>query len=474
MTLVLALIAGCVSECSGPACEDAWPASRLIVARAAELDGSGGILALPDRVQGSLVEGARWSVLGWKDRILVGMPDRSAVALLDPPVGTQTTDTLRVAQVEQPLTERFGASIALADTDGDGRTELWVGAPGYDGSRGALYRYPDVDALDTEPWDLRLTGFTSEDAFGTHVRGCADVTGDALDDLVVTAPSFEEPVDGTWEPTPDGIPRLAGALWLLPSDTITTRPEVTYPWELAPTWWGAAVGDGAGGSTVCDRDLTGDGLADLAIGAPFAGSDDAGRVFVVSAAEGLPARGPLVDVLPWTLVPDDTSAGWFGSALATREDADGIELVVGSAGWNRGRGSVTLFRGPLPTFPGLAKPDARFERSRDLPDHFGNAVATGDLDGDGESDLLVGAPQYRELRGAGEARTRYDAGHAWIWTSPGRFRWTTDDLVIPTDHEVRGSQPFLRIGRGAVFHDLDGDGSDELLQPVRAPEPDGR
>ncbi|MCB9677042.1 MAG: FG-GAP repeat protein [Alphaproteobacteria bacterium] len=472
MILLLAGLAGCTGDCTGPACEDAWPATRLVIT---DLDGialDDNVLAQPDRVQGALDDGAEWSLAAHDGLLVLGMPEASAVAVAPPPSGSESLSALEPTRIQHPLAERFGASVAIADTDGDGRAELWVGAPGYEGDTGAVYRFPDLEKLDPDAWDLRLVGATPADGLGSLLVACGDVTGDGRVDLAVAAPWFAQPSAG-WDGGSD-VPGLAGAVWLLPSEALVAAGDVEHPWEIGPTWWGSERGAGVGRAMVCDRDLTGDGHPDLAIGAPFAGDADAGRVYVVT---GTDASGPLVDVLPHTQVPDARAAGWFGAALATREDADGIELIVGAPGWDSGRGRAVAIRAPLSADARPAVLDAAFSGPRQEPDHFGMGLATGDLDGDGYSELFVGAPKWRQRRGTGEVRTLYDTGRAWIWGSSSRFRWAVElDVAqeIPAQAELRGGQPFLRVGAGAALLDVDGDGLGEVLQPVRAPDPGER
>lgn len=356
--------------------------------------------------------------------------------------------------------------MAVTDTDGDGVDELWVGAPGAEGDAGAVYRFP-LDATTGDGFTRRMVGASIADRFGEVLAPCGDVDGDGLRDLGVSAPRFSAPDPDLWA-TPSAVPDLAGGVFLVRSSLLAAAPD-GRPWELGPAWWGAAAGDGVA-TARCDADLTGDDLADLVIGAPFAGDGDAGRVFLRDASRLL--SGPLTDADPWTLVPTAAEAGWFGMALTTAW-FDGPELVVGAPGFDGGRGRVLVYA-DLDASPGLAKPSASFTNPRGLPDHFGRELTAADLDGDGTDDLVVGAPDWRERRGQGDARTRYDAGHLWVWDGVDRVRWTLDEAGIPADIEVRGTQPFLRIGRAVHAADLDGDGRAELLLPARAPEPVAR
>ncbi len=478
MILTLLLVGACVGDCTGPACEDAYPASRIVVADQEALAVRENLLQQPDRIDGSLADGGRWSIATLDGRMFVGMPDRREVLVLEPPKGIEATTDLVLTRVtvDEP---GFGTAVATADTDADGIVELWVGSPGAEGGRGAVHRFPDVDALSpTSTPDLTVRSQTPADAFGTRVHACEDLTGDGQADLVVTAPSWSPTAD--WRDAHEGgdpvVPPLAGTVWMWPSEELrATAAETATPWELGVTWWGAAAGDAFGRALTCDDDLTGDGLADLAIGAPFAGPDDEGRVYIRTATEGFESGSP-TDEDAWTLAPGPEVAGWFGSALATRtadpaivtDDTVLIDLVVGAAGFDGGRGRVAVFRDLMPTDN---VEQAWFTNPRDEPDHFGRGLAAGDLDGDGLEELLIGAPEWRERRGSGDVRTRYDTGRAWIWEGAGRFRWTTEGFEPPSDYEIRGTQPFLAIGVGAHLVDLDGDGSAELLQPVRAPDP---
>jgi hypothetical protein len=469
MIPALLAMAGCVGECTGPACEDAYPASRVVVMGRDDLVDEENVLQFPDRIQGALADGGDWSVAAADGRLVIGMPGRREVLLMAPPTGAEPVADLVIARVgvDEP---GFGTAVAVADTDGDGDLELWVGAPGADGGRGAIHRFPDIDALGVP--DLRITGQIPADAVGSRIMACEDVTGDGHADLAISATSWSAPTD--W---PEDVPDLAGGVWLWRSEqlrAIDREDPPALPWDLGPTWWGEANGDAVGRALVCDADLTGDGLADLAIGAPFAGPSDPGRVYIRTASEGLES-GVLTDADPWTLVPGPDTEGWFGSALVTRtavqqivDDTVIVDLVVGAAGYDRGRGRVAVFRDRLPV--GSVE-DAWFTNPRDEPDHFGRGLAAGDLDGDGLEELFIGAPEWRERRGTGDARTRYDTGRAWIWEGSGRFRWTTEGFEPPSDFEIRGSQPFLAIGVGAQFVDLTGDGFDELVQPIRAPDP---
>jgi hypothetical protein len=85
---------------------------------------------------------------------------------------------------------------------------------------------------------------------------------------------------------------------------------------------------------------------------------------------------------------------------------------------------------------------------------FGAAVASGDFNGDGYPDLVIGAPKYSQ--GA------YRSGAAFVYYNRGSG-WSNDSDLI-----VGAPQSGARFGSAVAVGDFNGDGFDDLL--VGAPE----
>ena len=214
----------------------------------------------------------------------------------------------------------FGAALAAGDFNHDGFDDLAGGAPwGFDehGAVGVLFGSPDgITAtganLITQDSPNVPGAAEYSDQFGSTLAA-GDVTGDGVTDLVAGAAG-------------EAVGSLSGAggVVLLPGGP-------AGPAGAGAQWWdqnsaevpGTAEQWDAFGGALAIGDLTGDGRADLAIGAPgedIGSLDGAGMVTVLrGAAGGLTATGALA----W----DQDDPRIPGSA--ERNDSFGAPLAIG-------------------------------------------------------------------------------------------------------------------------------------------------
>lgn len=303
---------------------------------------------------------------------------------------------------------RFGSSVAsVGDLDGDGITELAVGAPtGNSGAnQGAVYvLFLNSDGT-VKPSKTQKIGhgtggpsLSLGDRFGQSVDGIGDLDGDGVTELAVGA-SLDDS---------GGTNRGAVHVLFLNADASIKSATKIH----------SGNGGGLGGGTLSNNeqfgtavtslgDIDGDGAADLAVGPRFGTISDGtgqGAAYIVflnddgtvktskriaDGTNGLPAG---------TLGISDS----FGQSVASLGDlnGDGVsELAVGALGENSGRGAVhVLFLNDL----GQVTANTKIAEGVDgLPggtlspgDLFGSSIAAiGDLDGDGLTDLAVGSPR---------------------------------------------------------------------------------
>jgi hypothetical protein len=215
-----------------------------------------------------------------------------------------------------------------------------------------------------------------------------DFNDDGFADLGVGAPL--EDVGGATD---------AGALNVLygSASGLQSSPDVFFQGSGGV---GGSLEDGDQfGSAVAKGDFDGDGIFDLAVGAPgeTVGSDfAAGAVNVLMGSSGGLTGGPV-------FTQSNAEAGdQYGAALAAGDfDDDGVfDLAVGAPGEDIGAtgnaGAVTvLFGSPA----GLTTVGSQtlFQGggaggTAETGDAFGSALASGVLGGDAIADLVVGAP----------------------------------------------------------------------------------
>jgi hypothetical protein len=212
-------------------------------------------------------------------------------------------------------------------------------------------------------------------------------------------------------------------------------------------------------------DFNGDGIDDLAVGAPFAGGPGSVSVFFGAAGTGFGTTSKTPD-----LVRSGRSSGeLYGFALAAADfNRDGrFELVVGAPNWNGVRGRIEVLRFIQTAEFLYASPTSYTQGSPPVldpsepGDGFGMALTTGDFDGNGYPDLAVGIPgqDVVGMTDAGAVQI-FRATSAGIITQGKQF-WTQRSVGIQDE-----PQPGERFGSALASADFNGDGIDDLAVGV--------
>lgn len=322
-------------------------------------------------------------------------------------VGTKISSTSGGFTGSLAFGDLFGLGLtAIGDLDGDGRSELAVGAPGDDDGEpdsdrggvwilylnddGSVNRHAKISHTDG---DLGHS-LQDESWFGYGVERLGDFDGDGVFDLAVGAAG-----------DPDGGP-FHGAVWLLmltPEGSVKSSAKIS---ELSGGL-GASLDllDDFGNSLANLGDIDGDGVVDLAVSAVFDddGAFNAGAVYVLRLnADGSVKDRTKISNTSGNLGPVLKTNNEFGRSLASLGDVDGDgvpDLAVGAFGDHDGAllaGAVwILFLNPDGSVKDKAKISALsggFTGTLGPGARFGSAVAgLGDLNGDGLPDLAVGA-----------------------------------------------------------------------------------
>jgi len=383
---------------------------------------------------------------------VIGSHSGSSVSIFSGALGAGDFGPSDVVQTVLAVesTDRFGSSLDLVgDYDGDGIADLVVGAP--DRELG--------ERSDSGEVQVFLGPFTSDGvAVAAHVYNDLSLTN--LGATVIDAQQLT------------GLDTHAvGASFSVVGGIHGVLLFDSGPLSSAAKWQTRLVGDGdhdGFGESMGVMDYNGDGLDDLVVGAPGGSLDSTsasldGAVYVF--------EGPLVD----DVYLEDSVVSIFGSsdaelgtALSTDGDWDGdgqVDLLVGAPQTDAGDGEAFVV-----SLSGLSTGEliesVMDARLRGTVGELGAAVSLGgDVDGDGLSDALVGAPSF------GDAHTESGAVVLFLGGMSGVIDESNAVVTGTAAHQYTGQAVAFAPGGfgdsvviGAWGHDHDGGGSAEIDQ----------
>jgi hypothetical protein len=192
-------------------------------------------------------------------------------------------------------------------------------------------------------------------------------------------------------------------------------------------------------------DLNGDGLKDLVVGAPLAQHRGATGALLVylATAKGFYKK-------PSAILRGDGNLGW---SLVSLGDVNGDGREDFAAGAYSGNGEYSSLAGTVTIYYGGDKPQKAFVvEGEHAMDKFGFALAAGDLNDDGFTDLIVGAPLHSP------SPSLYQQGAVYIY-----FGGSGPDYGPSYDVKISASNVNRGIGFSLAVGDISNDGVDDLL-----------
>jgi hypothetical protein len=328
---------------------------------------------------------------------------------------------------------RLGSSVGTAgDVNGDGYDEVIVGADNdNDDGKAFIYRGSSAGLGTSAIWNV-----AGDDDFGQSVGTAGDVNGDGYADVIVGDTSHSS----------------GGAAYVYRGSASGPSPDWIKESDKAGAYFG--------GSVATAGDVNGDGYAEVIVGAPGydGGQPGEGLVFVYAGS----ASGP--NPVPYWHAESNQDGAHLGYSVGTAGDVNGdgyADVIAGASSYTHGtndEGAAFVWHGSATGLGADGTPDNAdwtAESDRDGA-YFGVAVGTaGDVNGDGYSDVVVGAYYFN--------RGSWGEGAAFVWYGSATGLGV-DGTPYNADWVAEGNQDEALLGCSVgTAGDVNGDGYADLI-----------